>query len=1093
MAGETGGTERWFPGYGDLTSLNVSRLIHDCVGSSLLSDLVEDLMDLLDTSCAVCEKNGDYALRIISSDWCRFLDQASRRLCETPDNRVAMKSGKWQCNESCWNEAARRAIETKEPVDVACCGGRRHFAVPIFAGAEAIGSISIGYGDPPCDPEQLGELAANYGVSMEELRQLAEAYETRSPFILQLAKKHLLSTARIIGEIVARKQAEQALRRSEEKFRAMFDLAKDAMYILDQEGRLQVANQTACKTLGYSHDELLKMNPLDIDMSEPSIHDEQMETLRRQGHVLFETLNRRRDGTLMPVEVSLQRIELAGKEMVLAICRDITKRKRAEEALRQANLVVEKSPVVLFRWRAAEGWPVEMVSQNVSQFGYTAQELLSGAVPFASIVHPDDLGRVARDVRERSLSGADTFRQEYRIVTKDGEVRWVDDHTVVERTPEGQITYYQGIVMDITDRKRSEEDLSHSHKLMRYIIEHTNSAIAVCDRELRYIYVSQRYLEDYGLKDRDIIGKRHYDVFPDIPRKIQDVHRRALAGEVSCADRDPYERADGTVDWTRWECRPWYEVDGTIGGIILYTEVITDRVLAEEALRESEARFRLVVESSPLAIGFASQEGRIEYLNPRFSETFGYTIEDIPTLKDWFQCVFPDPDYRKRTVECLKEALGRPASAHGIEVEMTCKDGSVRHIEFFRTRMGSKTLAVFNDLTERRQMEEERRKFDVRMREVQKLESLGVLAGGIAHDFNNLLMAILGYADLALFSLSPASPACQYVEEITKASQRAADLCRQMLAYSGKGRFIISRYDLSEIVREMGQILDVSVSKKAVMRYSLAERLPAVESDVTQIRQVIMNLIMNAADALGDTRGIIAITTGVMKCDEAYLSESYLNDDLPGGTYVYLEVSDTGCGMDAATRSRIFDPFFTTKFIGRGLGLAAVLGIVRGHRGAIKVYSEVGKGTTFKILLPAVKWESRVEDENKEQTVLPQNEGAILLVDDDPFVRSVAAEMLSVLGFQVLTANNGLEGVNLFRSHKDEITCVILDLMMPEMGGEEAFRELRNLKIDVPVIVSSGYNEQEVTQRFVGRGLTGFIQKPYTLANLRHALQKALG
>jgi CheY-like chemotaxis protein len=288
-------------------------------------------------------------------------------------------------------------------------------------------------------------------------------------------------------------------------------------------------------------------------------------------------------------------------------------------------------------------------------------------------------------------------------------------------------------------------------------------------------------------------------------------------------------------------------------------------------------------------------------------------------------------------------------------------------------------------------------------------------------------------------------------------------------------------------------MLDVSISKNAMTRYSLAEGLPAVESDATQIRQVVMNLITNASDALDDMRGIITVTTGVMECDEAYLSESYLDDRLPGGTYVTLEVSDTGCGMDSETIRRIFDPFFTTKFTGRGLGLAAVLGIVRGHKGAIKVYSEVGKGTTIKVLLPAVEWKPAERAKPVELCESLKSGGTILFIDDDLHVRDIASDMLEHLGFQVLTASNGREGLNVFQAHGNEITCVLLDLTMPEMGGEEAFRELRKLRSDVRVILSSGYNEQDVAQRFVGRGLAGFIQKPYTVANLRSALSRALG
>jgi CheY-like chemotaxis protein len=380
------------------------------------------------------------------------------------------------------------------------------------------------------------------------------------------------------------------------------------------------------------------------------------------------------------------------------------------------------------------------------------------------------------------------------------------------------------------------------------------------------------------------------------------------------------------------------------------------------------------------------------------------------------------------------------------------------------------------------------------MQEVQKLESLGILAGGIAHDFNNLLMAILGNADLALLALSPASPAHPNVEQIVRASQRAADLCSQMLAYSGKGRFVVGLYDLSEIVREMMQMLEVSVSKKANVRYSFAADLPAIEVDVTQMRQIIMNLITNASEALGDQSGYISVSTGVMDCDRAYLAESYLDDKLLEGKYVYLEVADTGSGIDEETRRRIFDPFFTTKFTGRGLGLAAVLGIVRGHQGAIKVYSEVGQGTTFKVLLPAREWaqENRVPSAAHSVPPLPGG-GTVLLIDDDPEVREVGSQMLERLGFKVLTAAHGQEGLKVFQARGGEIDCVILDLTMPEMGGEEVFRELRRLRSDVRVILSSGYNEQEVTQRFAGKGLAGFIQKPYRVANLQEILGRVFG
>ena len=287
-------------------------------------------------------------------------------------------------------------------------------------------------------------------------------------------------------------------------------------------------------------------------------------------------------------------------------------------------------------------------------------------------------------------------------------------------------------------------------------------------------------------------------------------------------------------------------------------------------------------------------------------------------------------------------------------------------------------------------------------------------------------------------------------------------------------------------------MLEVSISKKAVLKWNLSEPLPAIEADATQLRQVVMNLIINASEAIGDRSGIISISTGAMECDRCYLAETYLDEQLPEGLYVYLEVADTGCGMTEEVKAKLFDPFFTTKFTGRGLGMSAVLGIVRGHRGCIKVYTELGRGTTFKVLFPAVPGSVEGVESVVADKAEWRGEGLVLLVDDEETVRSVAKRMLEHMGFQVITAADGRQGVEIFRSRAAEIVCVLLDLAMPHMDGEQAYRELRRIKPDVRVLMSSGYNEQEVTQQFVGKGLAGFIQKPYRFAALRDAMRRVL-
>jgi PAS domain S-box-containing protein len=531
---------------------------------------------------------------------------------------------------------------------------------------------------------------------------------------------------------------------------------------------------------------------------------------------------------------------------------------------------------------------------------------------------------------------------------------------------------------------------------------------------------------------------------------------------------------------------------------------ILNRRRMEEALRNSERQLSQIIDFLPDATFAIDLTGKVIIWNRAIEEMTGVPAEAIVGKGNYEYTL---PFYGKRR-QALIDLLFKPEKEIEEKYARVQRMGDILlaeaevHLKGAAQTVWAKARPLYDgegnitgaieairDITELKRAEEERARIESHMQEVQKLESLGLMAGGIAHDFNNLLVAILGNADLALLSLSHSSPARVYVEDISRASMRAADLCRQMLAYAGKGRFVLGRYNLSKIVKEMTQILEVSISKKAILRYDFEDALPAVEVDPTQMQQVIMNLITNASESLDNQRGLISVSTGVMDCDRDYLADSYLDDELAGGRYVYLEVADTGAGMDGETRRRIFDPFFTTKFTGRGLGLAAVLGIVRGHLGAIKVDSEVGRGTTFKVLLPAQEWVPAEQGPEAVQTAptLPCG-GTILLIDDDPVVRKVASQMLDRLGFQVLAAANGQEGLKVFGENRGEIDCVILDLTMPEMGGEEVFRELRRLQSDVRVILCSGYNEQEVTQRFVGSSLAGFIQKPYTLAKLLEVL-----
>ena len=408
----------------------------------------------------------------------------------------------------------------------------------------------------------------------------------------------------------------------------------------------------------------------------------------------------------------------------------------------------------------------------------------------------------------------------------------------------------------------------------------------------------------------------------------------------------------------------------------------------------------------------------------------------------------------------------------------------------------ARLLGTFQDITEHQQAEETRNKLEAQMRQTQKLESLGVLAGGIAHDFNNILHAILGNAGLMLPHLPEASLSRKSLTNIIKASKRAADLCQQMLAYSGRGTFIMKEVQLSKVVSDIVRILDVSITKKADLRLEFDEAIPPIKADSSQIHQVVMNLVTNASESLGKGSGEIVISLRTLDCEAEFFSgeESYAAKEMVPGKYVVLEVLDTGCGMDESTRKRLFEPFFSTKFTGRGLGMAAVLGIIRAHQGAIQVQSEPGRGSKFIVYFPALEQASSGADQGAQaREAVPREQGVILVVDDEQMIRSLSSKMLNQLGYTALTAEDGQEGVEIFRQHAAEITCVVLDLTMPNMSGDEALRELRMIDPSVPVVVISGYHEHEVALRFSGAAPpTGFLHKPFGLDDFSSALEGVL-
>ncbi|WP_129126569.1 CHASE domain-containing protein [Geomonas oryzae] len=513
-------------------------------------------------------------------------------------------------------------------------------------------------------------------------------------------------------------------------------------------------------------------------------------------------------------------------------------------------------------------------------------------------------------------------------------------------------------------------------------------------------------------------------------------------------------------------------------------------IAAAQAINESRERYRKISEDSPAYISTTLPDGTITYANPALAAGTGMTQAEM-IGKNFLDFLLPE--YREQVRRALS-ATSPENPTCTTEQALNGPDGSVSWHQWTNRAIFDEQRgligfqAVGQDITERKRAEEERARLEQQMVHAQKMESLGVLAGGVAHDFNNILMAIIGNVDLSLMALPDDSPVVANLNRIQQAATRAADLAKQMLAYSGKGRFFVGPVDLNRVVKDLEHILEGSLSDRTGLELELHIPLPDIEADVTQIQQILMNLVMNASEAIGDGRGEIVITTGVMEMDRTSLKDVLLGEQMEEGNYVFLEVSDNGCGMEREMVAKIFDPFFTTKFTGRGLGLAAVHGIVRGHKGGIKVYSEPGKGSVFRVLFP----QSHAPGEEKGAPSPAadgwQGEGKVLLVDDEEVVRSIASALLTELGYTPLLAESGEEALALYRDTKG-IQAVILDLTMPHMDGEACFRALRLLDPEVKVIMSSGFSEHDVVEKFNG-GLAGFIQKPYTLGTLRAVMKK---
>ncbi len=737
------------------------------------------------------------------------------------------------------------------------------------------------------------------------------------------------------------------------------------------------------------------------------------------------------------------------------------------------------------------------VSPSVEHvLGYTAEEV-AGQQGFEA-VHPDDVGRL-RDLLSRALSSGRTARAVYRVRHRDGRWLWLEATGRVYRAPDGEP---RAVVFasDVSERVGAGGELRDLEERFHTVATHASDLILELDAEGRYLYVSPNCATILGVPPEFLIGHSIHEpgirrtVHPDDRERLFHRFAARVANEDHGSELYRNRHADGSWHWFESQTRSYRASDGSLR-VVAVARDVSERIRAELELRESEERYRVVTRATSDLITEHDAEGRLVYASATLKDVLGYLPEELVGTTPL--ALLLSPEDAEVAAQAFLDCIDKAAPARTAPYRMRHREGSWRWFEStgvpYRSSDGeARMIAVTRDVSERIRAEQARHELELRMQQTQKLESLGIMAGGIAHDFNNLLTPILGDASLALMDLPADSPLRDRMERIQKAAHRAAALTNQMLAYAGKRPLLIESVNLSKLALEMARLLETAVTEKAIVSFEMASDVPSIEGDVSQLSQVVMNLVINASEAIGEAGGRIEICTGTVEARRAARSAALFGADLREGPCVYVEVRDNGCGMDDRTRARIFDPFFTTKFTGRGLGLAAVLGIVHGHHGAIEIDSEPGRGTRFRVIFPSASGTARRDA--AVETAGWRGRGTVLVVDDDEDVRELACETLERVGLSVVGTGDGREALQIFRHQPEQIDVVLLDRTLPRTSGDQVFDALRTIRKDVQVLLMSGYGGDVAAVDFAGKGLAGFLQKPFLpdtlLERVRAILQR---
>lgn len=748
------------------------------------------------------------------------------------------------------------------------------------------------------------------------------------------------------------------------------------------------------------------------------------------------------------------------------------------DALRESEarnrILVEHAPDAILVYDVDERRFVDVNRSAIQLLGRSREQLLKiGPLAFSPSQQPDGQTSLAvtQAYIQKALNGEMPVFEWWLYDAQQNlfpcEVRFVRLSAANQRL-------IRGSLIDIRERKRAEEQQQTEQQRLQQIIEAIPAAVIISNRDepRNILWINRLGAKYAGSSVEALVGQPVLDFCADEAERQEIL--ALTQREVALRHHETrLKNWQGTVTWNRVSIVPFvYQNQPAHLTIVINTQKLK---LAEEALRESEERFRVFVEQSFSGI-VISIDGVIVDVNESFARMFGYKREEMIGLTP---IETQTPESAQRVLDHIAAKKEGSVEAVGLR-----KDGSIFPLEIMAKNTVYKgkpaRLGAVSDLTEKKRVEEA-------LRQTQKMESLGILAGGVAHDFNNLLVAMLGQASVALVKLDDDDRARPHVEKVKTAAERAAALTHQLLAYSGGGQFNVQPLQLNTLVQDNIHLFELAVPPHVRLESQLDESLPLIEADSGQMQQILMNLILNGAEAIIGKPGIVRLSTERYYLDTEGQRNHYgqlMGQSLAPGNYVRLQVQDNGIGMDQEMLARIFDPFFSTKATGRGLGLAAVLGIIRGHQGGIAVTSRPGVGTCYHLLFPALPVEYLLTDLPAEKPIGLESQATILIIDDEVWVREALEDILTVENFTVFAAADGQTGLTLFQQNRAIINAVILDLSMPGLSGEDTYEALRRLSPDLKIILSSGYSEKEIIPTYAHDPFTSFLQKPYDLKQL---------